>query len=117
MSTRHSGQDSRPASLPRPVQELLDAANAGDSDAFLGCFPPDGVVDDWGRLLRGLAAIRGWSDAEFIGVAVSLTVLDVSTDGTVTTVLAQVGGRGFTGASHFAFTTDGATVSLMQIRG
>ena len=35
--------------LPTPVRAAIDAANANDTDAFLACFPPDGVVDDWGR--------------------------------------------------------------------
>ena len=55
--------------LPKPVQALVDAANRGDTPAFLAGFTPDGVVDDWGREFRGPADIQGWSDAEFIGVA------------------------------------------------
>ena len=35
--------------LPRPVAAALEAANANDTAAFLACFTPDGVVDDWGR--------------------------------------------------------------------
>ena len=31
--------------LPAPVASAIDAANRGDTDAFLGCFTPDGVVD------------------------------------------------------------------------
>ena len=59
--------------LPRPVRTLVDAANAGDTEAFLGSFTADGVVDDWGREFRGASEIRGWSDGEFIGVAVELS--------------------------------------------
>ena len=54
-------------SLPAPVRTLLDAANSGDIEGFLNGFTPDGVVDDWGRELRGRSRIRSWSDAEFIG--------------------------------------------------
>ncbi len=54
--------------LPDPVARVLDAANRHDSDAFLAFFTEDGVVDDWGREFAGAAAIRGWSDREFIGV-------------------------------------------------
>ena len=60
--------------LPAPVAAAIDAANRGDAEAFLGCFTPDGVVDDWGREFRGAAAITGWSDKEFIGVDVALEV-------------------------------------------
>src|SRR6201995_5671102 len=53
-----------PAALPAPVRAVVDAANAGDADAFVACFPPSGFVDDWGRQFRGHEAIRGWSDQE-----------------------------------------------------
>lgn len=104
------------AAAPTAVQTLLNAANRGDTEAFLAGFAPDGVVDDWGHEYSGPDAIRSWSDAEFIGVAVSLTVLEAATDGAVTTVRAQVGGRGFKGPSHFAFTTAGRAITRMQIR-
>ena len=79
-------------------------------------FTDDGVVDDWGREFPGAEAIRGWSDREFIGVDVALTVTDVTTDGDVTTVTADVGGSGFNGPSHFMFTVRDGLVSRMTIR-
>jgi hypothetical protein len=105
-----------PTDLPAPVAALLDAANDHDVDAFLAAFTADGVVDDWGREFRGADAIRGWSDKEFIGVAVKLDVTGVEAHGAETVVTAQVGGDGFNGPSHFAFTVDGDRVSRMTIR-
>ena len=102
--------------LPRPVRTLVDAANAGDTTAFLAGFTPDGVVDDWGREFRGAADIEGWSDAEFIGVEVSLEVEEVELDGPRTIVAATVGGNGFNGPSTFTFVTVGGHVSRMTIR-
>ncbi|HEX5617183.1 MAG TPA: nuclear transport factor 2 family protein [Solirubrobacteraceae bacterium] len=102
--------------LPAPITAALDAANAHDTDAFLATFTPDGVVDDWGREFRGADAIRGWSDREFIGVDVTLAVTGTTTDGTATTVAAEVGGRGFNGPSHFTFALDGDRVARMTIR-
>lgn len=102
--------------LPPPVQAILTAAGAGDTPAFLACFTPDGAVDDWGREFRGAAAIQGWSDAEFIGVNVTLAVTAVETSGDTTTVTADVGGDGFNGPSHFSFQVQGDLVARMTIR-
>ena len=102
--------------LPAPVRCLLDAANANDTDAFLRCFTADGTVDDWGREFTGPDAIRGWSDAEFIGKRVTLDLRGVERDGDATVVTAEVGGEGFNGPSHFGFTVDGDRVARMTIR-
>ncbi len=107
---------SMPDALPRPVSAILDAAGAGDQDAFVAAFTPDGVVDDWGREFAGPDAIRGWSEREFIGVRVQLAVLDVRVEGDDTTITAQVGGDGFNGQSHFTFRVDGDRVARMTIR-
>ena len=102
--------------LPAPVRAVIDAANAGDTAAFLACFPADGVVDDWGREFRGPDAIRGWSDAEFIGVKVGLRVTRVTIDDLDVVVTAQVGGDGFNGPSHFTFRVEAGVVRRMTIR-
>jgi hypothetical protein len=102
--------------IPAPVQRLLDAANADDTDAFLSVFTSDGVVDDWGREFRGVEAIRGWSEKEFIGVRVRLDVTGVERAGEDTVVTAQVGGEGFNGPSHFTFAVEGERVARMTIR-
>ena len=102
--------------LAPPVQAILTAANAGDTAGFLASFTPHGVVDDWGREFRGAEAIQGWSDAEFIGVNVTLAVTAVETRGDTTTVTADVGGDGFNGPSHFSFQVQGDLVARMTIR-
>ena len=102
--------------LSAPVATAIDAANANDFDAFIACFAPDGVVDDWGREFRGPDEIRGWSDGEFIGVRVSLEVTEVERRDGATVVTANVGGDGFNGPSHFAFDLEGELVGRMTIR-
>ena len=101
---------------PRSGKAALDAANRGDVEAFLGVFAETGVVDDWGREFAGRSAIRGWSDAEFIGKQVTLAVVGVEHDGARTVVAAEVGGHGFNGPSHFGFDLDGSTITRMTIR-
>ncbi len=106
------------AEVPAAVQSALDAANAGDAEAFLDAFVDDeGAVDDWGRVFRGREAIRGWSDSEFIGKQVTLEVTGVRTDGSTTVVSAQVGGNGFNGPSDFTFEISGDKVAQMTISG
>jgi hypothetical protein len=102
--------------LPKPIQSLVDAANRGDTAAFLACFTPAAVVDDWGREFRGAEEIEGWSDGEFIGVEVSLEVEEVELDGPRTIVAAVVGGSGYNGPSHFTFETAHGLVTRMTIR-
>jgi hypothetical protein len=102
--------------LPVPVAAAVDAANAGDTDAFLATFADDGYVDDWGREFRGADAIRGWSDAEFIGKQVRLDIQQVEMHGREVVVSAAVGGNGFNGPSHFTFAVDGDRNSSMTIR-
>lgn len=103
--------------VPPSVVTAIDSANAGDVDGFLDAFAPDGSVDDWGRVFTGREQVRRWSDAEFIGVNVSLTDLDfTSVDGGVA-VRAQVGGDGFTGPSTFTFAVGPDGIERMTITG
>jgi hypothetical protein len=104
------------ADVPEPVARLLAAANHHDTDAFLASFTEDAVVDDWGREFAGPVAIRQWSDQEFIGVEVSLNVTGVVTSGDETTITADVGGKGYTGPSHFSFAVRNGRVARMTIR-
>ena len=105
-----------PSELQPVVQELLDAANKGDTAGFLAAFTEDGVVDDWGREFHGADAIEGWSDGEFIGKQVSLTVREAEQRGSETVITATVGGAGFNGPSHFTFQISNGRVARMTIR-
>jgi hypothetical protein len=110
-------QDMTHAPLPIPVAAALEAANAGATEDFLATFAEDGAVDDWGRVFHGRDAIRSWSDAEFIGKQVRLTVTGCRTDDDTTTVSTEVGGHGYNGPSDFAFTVANDRVTLMRITG
>ena len=99
------------------VRALIDAANLGDTDAFLSAFAPHlGVVDDWGRRFHGPRDIRSWSDAEFIGKDVTLKVIHFyEIADTEVTVIAHVGGNGFNGPSTFTFRVADDKVAEMRI--
>ena len=101
--------------LPLPIDRLVDAINRGDTDAFLGLFTETGVVDDWGRRFEGLAAIRAWSDAEFIGAHGHMEVKNVSRVHDLVTLAADWRSDFYSGACRFLFALDGARVRAMTI--
>jgi hypothetical protein len=105
------------STIPAPVRRILDAIEAGDTDAFVNAFDADGTVDDWGREFHGPDRIRAWSDAEFIGVRVTFSDIIVSEPGNPVTLRVQVGGNGFNGPSGFTFEVDGDRVRRMTITG
>jgi hypothetical protein len=101
--------------LPAPVKTALIAVANGDTDRFLECFLPCGSVNDWGRVFKGYDDIRHWSDLEFIGVQANLRVLDITSSNEITVIAAEVGGSGFNGRSHFAFTVGDDQILEMKI--
>ena len=104
-----------PLALPLPIDRLVEAINRGDTDAFLALFTDAGVVDDWGRRFEGLAAIRAWSDAEFIGARGRMIVKGVSWVRDLVTLEADWRSDFYSGASRFVFALDGARVRAMTI--
>ncbi|SRR6266576_551772 len=68
--------------LPKPVETYVRAINAGDAAALRSSFAHDAVVKDVGREIRGMAAIKEWSDREIFAVNVTLEVMEaVERDG------------------------------------
>lgn len=58
--------------------------NAHDSASFTACFVPDAVVEDEGRLYRGVAEIQRWIEAAFQNYRPTLQVSEaVSTEKSV----------------------------------
>jgi hypothetical protein len=103
--------------LPLPVRRALHAANAGDDGEFVASFVPGlGYVSDFGREYHGAAAIRQWSDSEFIGKKVAVDVLTsyVREDGDIV-VIVEVGGEGYTGPSTFTFQVRDELLASMRI--
>ena len=104
------------AELPALVEDLRQAINRGDTDAFLAFFPADGVVEDWGRRFTGHTAIRGWSDRELIGAKGTLTILAVlSATPERVEVLTGWKSSVFTGESKFTFSLAGNKVRELRI--
>ncbi|KAB1664195.1 nuclear transport factor 2 family protein [Pseudoclavibacter sp. CFCC 13611] len=102
--------------IPEPVASFIDAVNRHDAGAFLDAFVPDGEVDDWGRVFSGRAAIKTWSDKEFIGATGTLTPTEVTQRGTTVTVVGDWSSTFANGLSRFDFTVTDGKISRMTIR-
>lgn len=101
--------------LPREVQRLVDAINSADTDAFVAAFTDDGVVNDWGRVLRGLSGVRSWADTDAIGAGARMSVLRASTDGDVTEIAFDWRSRVFNGESTAFVTVRDGLISEFRI--
>jgi len=102
--------------IPKLLAEFAAATNRGDMPAFLDCFAPDGVVDDWGRRFVGHEAIRGWSDAETIGAHGTLTITKViSADDRRIVADTYWKSEAFTGPGRFTFALAGGKIKELKI--
>ncbi|MEU6702014.1 nuclear transport factor 2 family protein [Pseudonocardia sp. NPDC046786] len=63
--------------IPRPVADMIDAANRFDTDDFMAPFAPDAMVNDRHRQFWGVDAIRAWCEIEITGDHVTITPVDV----------------------------------------
>ena len=114
--TRQPGEAAvtQPA-MPASIARIVAAVNRGDTEAFLDQFPEDGVIDDWGSLYGGHAAIEAWLKREVTGVKQTWSVTRVESSGDEVSLFAQVGGGGFNGPSRFRFTLVDGLVRKMKI--
>lgn len=101
--------------LPAPVQAVVDAINAADTEAFVEAFAADGYVDDWGRVLRGPDGVRSWAGSDAIGAGAQMTVLAAETDGDTTRLRFGWQSNVFNGESDGIFVVDGDKVASFTI--
>lgn len=101
--------------LPDPVRAVVDAINAADTDAFVDAFTPTGSVNDWGRVLTGPSGVRSWAESDAIGAGATMTVLEATTDGDITTLFFDWRSRVFNGTSHAIVTVVDDKVDSFRI--
>lgn len=89
-----------PISLPAALQAAVDAINSGNEAAFVAAFSPAGVVNDWGRVLKGPEGIRSWARSDAIGAQARMTVLEAVTTGQTTHIVFDWKSRVFNGRSE-----------------
>ena len=65
--SRHDG-GAMTEEVPAPIQALVDATNAGDSQAFVALFTEDAFVKDYGREFHGQDGAASWNATDNIGV-------------------------------------------------
>jgi ketosteroid isomerase-like protein len=61
--------------LPPVIAAYVKASNDADSNAFLGVFTDDALVNDIQREFRGRVAIRKWAEREIFGANVTMEVM------------------------------------------
>jgi len=101
--------------LPEPIESFFVAVNAHDNQAFLAAFATDGVVDDWGKIITGTAAIDTWSAVEFIGSQPRFTAEQTFSNGDQITVIGDWRSHHANGASRFDFDLAGGLITRMTI--
>lgn len=99
-----------PVSLPPALQAAVVAINAGDEEAFVAAFVPGGLINDWGRILKGHDGVRSWARSDAIGARAVMSVTAVTATGSTTHVVFDWKSRFFNGHSE-AYVTPRACVN------
>ncbi len=103
-------------SLPSTLQAAVDAINAGDEDGFVAAFSPDGVVNDWGRVLKRHDGVRSWARSDAIGAGAAMTVTAATTSDASTHIVFDWRSRVFNGSSEAYVTIEDGLISEFRIQ-
>lgn len=101
--------------LPPALQQAIDAINAADTDAFAAAFAPDGVINDWGRVLRGQDGVRSWARTDAIGAGAQMKVIEATAQGETTHIRFDWRSRVFNGESQAYVTIKDGLISEFRI--
>lgn len=101
--------------LPSALQAAIDAINAADTDAFVAAFAANGLINDWGRILRGHEGVRSWACSDAIGAGAKMTVVEATTTGNTTHVIFDWKSRVFNGRSQAYVTVVDGLITEFRI--
>jgi hypothetical protein len=101
--------------IPAAVRSMIEATNAGDSDAFERSFTEDAYLEDWGRVVHGREGVRAWDRTDNIGKKAHFEAEGARQDGDDWIVTLTVTGGGFNGTSDIRFRVSGDLISRMVI--
>lgn len=104
-----------PILLPPALQSAVDAINAEDEDAFVAAFSPDGVVNDWGRILRGADGVRSWARSDAVGAQARIAVIEAASTGDTAHIVFDWTSRVFNGRSEAYVTLADGLIAEFRI--
>ncbi len=81
------------AQLSPTLAAYVQSVNNHDADAYIALFAEDAVVDDGGRVFRGVEAIKAWSDHDIFEADVTFEVLDAVDGAGEKTITTKVDGN------------------------
>jgi hypothetical protein len=94
---------------------MVDATNAGDSDAFVDAFTDDAYLEDWGRQFHGHDGVHSWDGTDNIGKHAHFEVSGAHEDAEGWVVTLHVTGGGFNGTSDIRFVVRDGRIARMII--
>ncbi len=100
---------------PVAVRRMIEATNAGDSDAFVDAFTDDAYLEDWGREFHGRAGVARWNESDNIGRNAHFEATGTVEQGGRYVVTLVVSGDGFNGTSDIAFEVEDQRIRSMII--
>ncbi|SDK92149.1 SnoaL-like domain-containing protein [Glycomyces sambucus] len=103
--------------LPSPIQEFVDATNAGDTERFLAVFTEDAFLSDWGREFHGVAGAAEWNRTDNIGMESRFDVVaaEPGAGPDEWTVTLKVSGNRFNGTGPLQFGLRGDRIARLVI--
>ncbi|HEY0260115.1 MAG TPA: nuclear transport factor 2 family protein [Lacisediminihabitans sp.] len=101
--------------LPAPIQRMVDATNAADTETFLATFADDAYLVDWGREFHGRDGVARWNRSDNIGKHAHFEATACRQEADEQVVTLVVSGGGYNGTGDIRFTLEGDLISRMII--
>jgi hypothetical protein len=104
--------------LPAPIAGYFAAENSDDAAALTACFLPDAAVQDEGRRIQGIAAIKAWKRDGKAKYQHKIKIISATENGSETIVRGLVSGN-FPGSPielDFVFVLKDGMIAALEVR-